>query len=536
MLGVDYIHLPTSDGGDLYVTWYGLHLLEQLRPENWYEEEWFRANRVRLPGTSAVYRVPSRKIHGRAADLVVKFSRVGEDIPIDAVTYGRFAGVEFNTPYEEFSRVMDLRSRRRGPRLLTHRPLAIYVPAATLELWQSGRNEARIAEKQARHIDVELDLFRQYVLVYEWIKGISASEAFLDIPEPRRSQIIAELTERARLDIERQGYQVVDHKPAHVIVRPRGDGSVLRAPTDDFAYALVDFELLVRTPGYQRDIQLSRRAVYLERQRERFEIPLRPETFPEHLSPAMVLGVDYVFGHTESTRGRLWVAGRDPALFDYFLPERWRHTPDKPLSEHGGTHYTLTKDNVHVVWKVSRVGERPDTAECAAHGFNSPFEEVAIALDLARKGVAAIAPRAIYMSGHESSRAGLYVHDLRRFKALRDLLTENGRPLFRADHNYMTIWGYWNGDVEPGEDQLETHLSPIDAALALSEGRITASAVEVLMERAAAQLKAAGYRSLKPSPAHLLLSMRHDRSFVPGADGLPAAGICSFALMQKLQA
>ncbi len=53
---------------------------------------------------------------------------------------------------------------------------------------------------------------------------------------------------------------------------------------------------------------------------------------PAHLRATSVLGVDYIFGHAESTGGLLWVVGRDPDLFNYFLPERWRRTPKKKLS------------------------------------------------------------------------------------------------------------------------------------------------------------------------------------------------------------
>ena len=34
-VGVDYAHLPTADRGDLYVSWDGLHRLDQLLLENW---------------------------------------------------------------------------------------------------------------------------------------------------------------------------------------------------------------------------------------------------------------------------------------------------------------------------------------------------------------------------------------------------------------------------------------------------------------------------------------------------------------------
>ena len=461
LLGVDYVHLPTADGGDLYVTWDSVHRLDHLLLENWLEPGWFKAKRERLPGTSTVYRLPTKPVNGRSIDLVVKYCRVGEDVPLDTMTFNRFANAEFNSPYEEFSLVMDLRKSRAGRRILTHRPLAIHVPAERLALWQTGRAEYRIASKKARYRDVELDILRQYVLIYEWVKGISADEALLQLSSADRRRILAQLTERVRLDLERHGYMVIDHKPAHIIVRPQKSGGLLRKREGDFAYALVDFELLALTPEHRREVGASRRTSYLKRQRVRFQTPA-PSSFPEHLKPVMILGVPYVFGHAESTQGKLWIVGYDPELFDYFLPERWRHTPGKKLSATSETHYTLTKDNIHLVWKLSRVGEKPEVnasneiaAAILAHGFNSPFEEFSIALDLARLGIPTIYPRAIYMSGLESSRSALYVVDKRRFESHLSLITENAAPLFRSDHNYLTIWGYWNGSAEMAEDRHE---------------------------------------------------------------------------------
>ena len=56
ILGVNYVHLKTGDEGDLYMTEYGLPFVDHLRPENWYEEQWFKQKRERLQGTSTVYR------------------------------------------------------------------------------------------------------------------------------------------------------------------------------------------------------------------------------------------------------------------------------------------------------------------------------------------------------------------------------------------------------------------------------------------------------------------------------------------------
>ena len=35
LLGVDYLHVPTTNGGDLYLTRFGIPLYEHLQLENW---------------------------------------------------------------------------------------------------------------------------------------------------------------------------------------------------------------------------------------------------------------------------------------------------------------------------------------------------------------------------------------------------------------------------------------------------------------------------------------------------------------------
>jgi hypothetical protein len=111
--GIHYAHLKTGDGGDLYVTKYGLPFLENLKPENWYEREWFRHNRERLNGTSTVYKVPTRPVGGRTIDLVVKWSRVGQDVPLETKVLDDILSAEFNSPFEEFALVESV-CRERG--------------------------------------------------------------------------------------------------------------------------------------------------------------------------------------------------------------------------------------------------------------------------------------------------------------------------------------------------------------------------------------------------------------------------------------
>ncbi len=179
LLGVDYIHLKTSDEGDLYLTRFGALVWRHLLLENWFAPEWFEAERKRLSGTGTVYRLPTRPVNGRSLNLVVKWSRVGEDVPLDTLTVNKFINAEFNSPFEEFSLLMELRQGELGPsgiHIRTQLPLAIYVPGKRLQLWQTGRSEHKIRAKIAQHPGVEIDILRQYVLLFGWIKGLDAVE------------------------------------------------------------------------------------------------------------------------------------------------------------------------------------------------------------------------------------------------------------------------------------------------------------------------------------------------------------------------
>ncbi len=540
LLGVDYVHSKTQDGGDLYLTRYGRPFAENLRPENWYEKNWFEANRERLSGTSTVYRVKTRPVGGRQKELVVKWCRVGEEVPFDTFTFTKFAEAEFNSPYEEFSLVMELRSDPARAVIRTHKPLAIYVPAKRLQLWQTGRSQSKIEQKKAKFRDVELDICRQYILIYEWVKGVSCVEAFRKIfaDEKAWREAMVQMTQRGDRELAQKGFRVLDMKPEHFIVRPTPDGRIVKDLHGEIAYALVDFELLERTPERELLVTASRRAAYLKHQKDRFAVTSDTK-FPEHLKPANILGVDYVYGHSESTQGWLWVVGRDPALFDYFLPERWRRTQRRRLSKTNEVYHTRTKDNINLVWKVSRVGERPDVdaadergPRIIEFGYNSPFEEFALALELNRRGFPAVYPRAIYMTGQEAATAG-YTTDNSRYESHRGLLSPDGLPALRPDHNYITVWGYWNGSDELLARKDTEYCRGIDLQQALDEERITTDEFRRLMDKADADLARLGVDDLNPEGMHFLLSITPQGELMRNDDSSLAVRVCNFGLLKR---
>jgi len=546
LLGVDYTHLKTADGGDLYLTEHGRPFWEHLLPENWYARDWFVPNRERLIGTSLIYKVPTKPVNGFILHLVVKWSRVGEVVPLDTLTINRFINAEFNSPFEEFALVMELRTRDgRLPsrRVRLQKPLAIYVPSERLQLWQTGRSESKIAAKLAESPGVELDILRQYVVLYGWIKGVDLLRAAdrLQLAGQQRAALFARATSLANRELERNGYCVVDMKPAHLIVRLRPDGSLLRDRQGQLAYALVDYELLARTPEHERAVLKSNRQRYLQHMARRFELA-SGKTLPPHLKAINLLGVDYVFGHAESTGGLLWVVGNDPDLFNYFLPERWRRTRKKRLSVENQVFYTRTKDNINLVWRVSRVGELPSAAFFGArapavqeYGYNSPFEEFAYALELSRGKVNTVYPRAVYMTGHKRD-AAREIADRRRYEALTHLLTPDGQPALRMDYDYITIWGFWNGPDEWLAERDGQYYRAINAEQARDQGLVSQTTLAELLERTHGRLASGGFQSLNLEPHHLLLSFDASGKMVLDTIGRPQVRLCNFELVCRRRA
>jgi hypothetical protein len=545
LLGVDYVRLGTADGGELYLTRFGWPFWRQLMPENWYAPEWFEAKRERLEGTSTVYRVPTRPVNGRALNLVVKWSRVGEVVPLDTLTVNQFIHAEFNSPFEEFSLLMELRKGDAGPagiRIRTQRPLAIYVPSERLQLWQTGRSEDRIRAVIARHPGVEIDILRQYVVVFGWIKGRDAVEtaAQFGLEGRQRGEFLAHTTSLVIHELAQKGYQVIDMKPAHIILRPRADRSLLRERNGQFAYALVDYELLERTPEHARTVRTVNRRFYLAHMARRFDAAAAGP-LPAHLHATQILGVDYVFGRAESTGGLLWVVGRDPALFNYFLPERWRRTAKRKLSSRNQIFHTRTKDDINLVWKVSRLGEPPwvnnpeaDDEAAKQYGFNSPFEEFAFALDLDRRGVRTVYPRAIYMTGRAVERARVAA-DPRRYAELAELRTPDGEPAVRDNHDYITIWGFWNGPDEVLAAEDGQFLSGLNARHACASGLITDRTLRQLQSNLAFRLARCGFADLNPKPDHLLISFDPAKKLVMDDSGKPEVRLCNFELVRKMR-
>jgi serine/threonine protein kinase len=557
VLGVVYVHTKTSDGGDLYLTRYAEPHRNHLKIENWYEREWFNSHKIRLIGTSSVYKVATKEINGRSLDLVVKNCRVGEDVPIDTHILEEFCDAEFNSPWEEFSLVMELMDNVYGPKEMkvnTQLPMAIYVPPETMQVWQSGRSRIRINRIKAKHPGIHLDILKQYKLIYEWIKGHNLMEVFqfIDIDHEEMVRHLTRINYKTSGDLHRKGYLMADIKPEHIIIDEAATANIAEmgrsnernAPDrqleevylliDRGQYSIIDYELLLRTPEHDEAVKSSRRHSYLDDQRHRFD----PTPLPAHLSHMEILGVPYLYGHAESTGGRLWVVGKNAHLFDYFLPERWRKTPSLKLSTTKEVFYTITKDNIHLVWETSRVGEMPVGDEDGSrdpkvrqYGINSPFEEFAIAHTLNRLGIPAVYARAIYMTGSPKVEAST---DRRKYESHRDILDPEGNPVLQENHNYITIRGYYNGPDQWVAEHEEALYTPMDLSKAVYNRTISEEQCSAFLERVKERLKQNGFDGSSLRANDLLVAIDDNKELMRDESGEAVVLVCNFELIWKI--
>jgi len=201
--------------------------------------------------------------------------------------------------------------------------------------------------------------------------------------------------------------------------------------------------------------------------------------------------------------------------------------------------YTRTKDDINLVWRVSRMGDLPWTCgksfrkqSIHEHGFNSPFEEFAIALDLSRGGVRVVYPRAIYMTGslRDSNRA---LKDDRRFAALSRLMNPEGKPLLGRDRDYITVWGFWNGpDPMLAEDDSRQYQAA-DAEKACEQNLIDQATLDNLLALKTERLQRCGFEDLHPKADHLLVSFDPDGNMLRDDQGVPDIRLCNFELVRK---
>jgi hypothetical protein len=280
IFGYSYLRFDLPNGGELFLTRFGWSRMPAVLPENWFDHQRYANEGYPLPGgTGSVYRVSVSTQHGKPLHLVVKFARSGQDVPVfvadslmKSIPEEEVRGASWNSPFEEFGLLRDLRIGPYGAqaapdfRMRTKRPLGIYCPPVEYKEWQLGR-DAFLWQKMDRALAhaqhgprekwVELHPARLYVMLYEWVEGMNAEDCVAAGLIHEEEMI--ELSRRVIHDLERKGYRMLDIKPRHFILRPDGKGGVLRRQ-GKIVYALIDFELLKRTPMHRQWLEKQSRS------------------------------------------------------------------------------------------------------------------------------------------------------------------------------------------------------------------------------------------------------------------------------------
>ena len=201
----------------------------------------------------------------------------------------------------------------------------------------------------------------------------------------------------------------------------------------------------------------------------------------------------------------------------------------------------MTKDNIHVVWKVSRVGLQPsmdpfrkDERKILEYGYSSPFEEVSMAIKLSSRGIATIYPRAIYMTGSKRESAG-NLSENSRYETHKDYITPDGVPILKKNHGYIVIWGYWNGPDEKLAAKDGDYYKGIDTLCAYREGIITWGKYVTLLKIAKEKLSKAGFKDLNLRGNHLLLTLDSAGSLMIDDQKIPEIRTCNFKFLKRIR-
>lgn len=199
----------------------------------------------------------------------------------------------------------------------------------------------------------------------------------------------------------------------------------------------------------------------------------------------------------------------------------------------------MTKDDVHLVWKVSNVGSKPEMdpfnereRRILDFGYNSPFEELALALYLNTRGIPTISPRSIYMAGHKTEMADFLLDDS-RYSRHEHLLNPDKTPVLRKDRSYITLWDYWN---QPDDEFGENDRVPCGRMSALHAYRkklITEEEYFHIMAFVRHKLMRVGVEDLNLTGSHFLICIDSDGCLIKNEEGEPGMTICYFELLKR---
>ena len=112
--------------------------------------------------------------------------------------------------------------------------------------------------------------------------------------------------------------------------------------------------------------------------------------------------------------------------------------------------------------------------------------------------------------------------------------TPEEEPILQKAHNYIIIWGYWNGLDEKLAVNDGDYLEGINALSAFREGIISREEYLSLLKRKEERLKAVSYEDLHLRGNHVLLSLDSRGKLQRDDNGIPEMRICNFELLRQI--
>jgi hypothetical protein len=115
------------------------------------------------------------------------------------------------------------------------------------------------------------------------------------------------------------------------------------------------------------------------------------------------------------------------------------------------------------------------------------------------------------------------------------VIPDKHEPILKKHHDYITLWGYWNGTDEMLADYDGGHYSALNALSAYRQRLISEVTYFAVMEKIHDKMIELGVEDLNLRGTHILLALDDNRDIVNGKDELPVTRICNFSLLKRIE-
>lgn len=138
------------------------------------------------------------------------------------------------------------------------------------------------------------------------------------------------------------------------------------------------------------------------------------------------------------------------------------------------------------------------------------------------------------MTGHKTDISESLLDDS-RYKSHSKLLSTENVPILKQDHDYLLIWGYWNGPDEKLAVLDGDYYKGINALAAYRNNYIDLNEYVNIIKRKKKRLTDTGIEDLNLRGTHLLLSIDSKGNLVHDKEGNPDVRICNFEFLKLIE-